>query len=93
VNIEVRKTDEDEKKEVNVTTSYKLRKVEKSLWTCHGNVPVTGSPVVKSHFLHASRELKLALVSMNRIFYETEDNNKGLSQAQQTGIQLFFSRV
>ena len=28
---------------------------------------------------------------MNRLVYETEDNKKGLSQAQQTGIQLVFS--
>jgi hypothetical protein len=27
---------------------------------------------------------------MNKLFYGTEDNNKGLSQAQQTGIQLVY---
>src|SRR5215204_4019273 len=56
------------------------------------NISLTGALVFKFHSLHACHELKLGLVLMNKLFYKTEgNNNKGLSQAQQTGIQLVFS--
>ena len=57
------------------------------------NISFTGALVFKFHSLHACHELKLALVLMNKLFYKTEGNNKGLSQAQQTGIELVFSWV
>jgi len=55
------------------------------------NISLTSALVFKFHSLHACHELKSALVLMNKLFYKTEGNNKGLSQAQQTEIQLVFS--
>src|SRR5215207_5563896 len=54
------------------------------------NISLTSALVFRFHSLHTFHELKLALVLMNKLFYETEDNNKGLFQAQQTRIQLVF---
>jgi|SRR5215212_3425960 hypothetical protein len=55
------------------------------------NISLTGALVFKFHSLRACHELKFAFVLMNKLFYETERDEKVLSQAQQTGIQLAFS--